>query len=427
MPNPSYCIIGAGLVGLNATRYAQESGGHVTVFEQTDKVGGTWVYTDEVGKDKYGLDIHTSMYQGLKTNLPKELMGFPDFPIGEQEESFVTAVEVLQFIVNFTDKFELWGCIKFEHHVVRVTRLMDSDKWEVIVKNLPSNTYETYQFDFVLICNGHFFKPFIPEIAGSDLFKGRQIHSHDYRCPEPFRGKNVVVIGGSHSGVDVAIASAPVANGTVLSHRQTSQLNIFNDKVIQVSEIARIRENEIDFVDGSKHPCDVLVFCTGYQTCFPFLSVDSGIHVEENHVKPLYKHCINIRYPSMAFLGLPFHSCFTLMVDLQSRFCIKFFSGSKELPSQEEMWADNRRDEEERAARGLLGKAAHMLDGDLQQRYYDELARVADIEPLKPVLTKLYDACITEKRNNMLTYRSNVYRIIDDENFVKIRGSGVSN
>lgn len=35
------------------------------------------------------------------------------------------------------------------------------------------------------------------------------------------------------------------------------------------------------------------------------LSVDSGIHVEENYVQPLYKHIINIEHPTMAFIGIP--------------------------------------------------------------------------------------------------------------------------
>lgn len=131
MSKSTYCIIGAGLAGVNAARHALHAGGDVTVFEQTSKVGGTWVYTDETGKDKYGLDVHTSMYQGLKTNIPKEIMGFPDFPIGQQEESYVTSQEVLKFIEDFTEKFELYKHVKFEHHVIRVTRKLDCEKWEV--------------------------------------------------------------------------------------------------------------------------------------------------------------------------------------------------------------------------------------------------------------------------------------------------------
>ena len=35
-------------------------------FEQAAKVGGTWAYTDQVGRDEYGNSIHSSMYKNLK-------------------------------------------------------------------------------------------------------------------------------------------------------------------------------------------------------------------------------------------------------------------------------------------------------------------------------------------------------------------------
>lgn len=59
-------VIGAGPSGLCACRHALAYNCEVTVFEQTSKLGGTWVYTDQVGNDEYGLPIHTSMYNGLK-------------------------------------------------------------------------------------------------------------------------------------------------------------------------------------------------------------------------------------------------------------------------------------------------------------------------------------------------------------------------
>lgn len=49
----------------------------------------TWSYTDENDKDKYGVDVHSSMYQGLLSNIPKEIMAFPDFPF-KLERSVVT-------------------------------------------------------------------------------------------------------------------------------------------------------------------------------------------------------------------------------------------------------------------------------------------------------------------------------------------------
>lgn len=59
-------VIGAGTAGLCAAKHAIQNGFDVTVFERAAQVGGTWVYSDAIGKDKYGLDVHTSMYKGLQ-------------------------------------------------------------------------------------------------------------------------------------------------------------------------------------------------------------------------------------------------------------------------------------------------------------------------------------------------------------------------
>ncbi len=59
-------IIGAGFSGLCAAKYAKSYGHSVTVFEQNSEIGGTWIYTDLIDKDEYGLDIHSSMYHDLR-------------------------------------------------------------------------------------------------------------------------------------------------------------------------------------------------------------------------------------------------------------------------------------------------------------------------------------------------------------------------
>lgn len=55
----------------------------------------------------------------------------------------------------------------------------------------------------------------------------------------------------------------------------------------------------------------------GYKYAYPFLSVDSGIHVDDNFVQPLYKHVINIEHPTMAFIGIPQSSLNYYLYDRQ--------------------------------------------------------------------------------------------------------------
>lgn len=63
-----FAVIGAGLAGICAVKHivTTQRNQDVTVFEKSNTIGGTWVYTDSVDTDEYGMAIHSSMYQGLK-------------------------------------------------------------------------------------------------------------------------------------------------------------------------------------------------------------------------------------------------------------------------------------------------------------------------------------------------------------------------
>ena len=183
----SVAVIGAGTAGICSAKHALKAGLSVTVFEQADQVGGTWVYTDQT-KDETG-SVHTSMYKGLHTNLPKEIMGYPDFPIPDQERSYIPSGDMLAFLKLYAKEFNVDKVTKFRHQVIRV-RPFD-DQWEVIVKDLSGDgRVDTYMFDAVIVCNGHYHTPDWPKMKGYEKFQGSQIHSHDYRCSDPYKGKN---------------------------------------------------------------------------------------------------------------------------------------------------------------------------------------------------------------------------------------------
>lgn len=59
-------VVGAGPAGIVTAKHCVDGGHNVTVYEQNKELGGVWVYTDEIGKNQYGLNIHTAMYKGLR-------------------------------------------------------------------------------------------------------------------------------------------------------------------------------------------------------------------------------------------------------------------------------------------------------------------------------------------------------------------------
>lgn len=59
----------------------------------------------------------------------------------------------------------------------------------------------------------------------------------------------------------------------------------------------------------------------------------------------------------------------------------------------------------------------------LQNTYYDDLANTAEIDNLKPVMTKLHNDSSERFLDDLVNFRKDIYRIIDDETFIKIKVS----
>ncbi|KAH8402270.1 hypothetical protein KR009_010889, partial [Drosophila setifemur] len=411
------CIIGAGTAGLCCARHAIANGFSTTVFELSDRIGGTWVYNDATGAVN-GIDVHSSMYMNLRTNLPKEVMGFPDFEIGSNERSYVRSDEICDFLNEYADHFELKKHIKFNSYVIRVTQKMN--KWQVLVKDVITNKIEFHYFDKIMVANGHYHTPNYSKIQNMNLFKGEYLHSHDFRSKEIFQGKSVLVIGAGPSGMDLSNIISRSAKRVIISHHSTDIGNaIFFDNVQQKPDVRELDENGAFFVDGSYEHFDTIFFCTGYKYSFPFLTVDSGIHVEDNYVQDLYKQCINIKHPTMSLIGLPFYVCAAQMMDIQARFIMSYYNGTNKLPSKKEMQNDTQERMEKLWNEGYRKRHAHML-GPEQINYFSDLAKTAGVKNIKPVMTKLHNESSKCFNENLLHFRDDNFKILDDETFVKL-------
>lgn len=104
---------------------------------------------------------------------------------------------------------------------------------------------------------------------------------------------------------------------------------------------------------------------------------------------------------------------------MQVRFVFTYFTGKKSLPSKKEMLNDMDQDIKERELRGLPNRKGHML-GEKQLHYYDDLAKTAGIDNLKPVIMKLYNENRKNQTENYLNFRSKNFRVVSDEEFVEI-------
>lgn len=115
-------------------------------------------------------------------------MEYPDFPYPSDTIPYPPQRQVLNYLHSYAYHFGVTKHIKFSHLVVSVVPI-ENGKWRVIVKDLPNNKYETLIYDIVFVANGHLSEPRYPNIRGIEEFKGKCLHSRDFRTAESFRGK----------------------------------------------------------------------------------------------------------------------------------------------------------------------------------------------------------------------------------------------
>uniref|UniRef100_A0ACD5TIJ2 Uncharacterized protein n=1 Tax=Avena sativa TaxID=4498 RepID=A0ACD5TIJ2_AVESA len=322
MPSPSLrlAVVGAGAAGLAAARELRREGHAPVVFERAAAVGGTWLYaapasaatTDPLG----AAATHSSLYASLRTNLPREVMGFLDFPFTAASSAVDTRrfpghQEVLRYLEDFARRFDLYGLVRFETEVVGVRREAGG-RWAVTSRKLGEKGEQDEEvYDAVVVCNGHYTEPRIASIPGADAWPGKQMHSHNYRVPEPFLDEVVIVIGASASAFDISRDIASVAKEVHIADRSapasTCEQQPGYDNMWLHSMIDRAQEDgSVIFQDGNSIKADVIMHCTGYLYDFPFLGDDSTISVDDNCVDPLYKHIFPIEVaPDLSFIGLP--------------------------------------------------------------------------------------------------------------------------
>ncbi|KAL9254293.1 Flavin-containing monooxygenase FMO GS-OX-like 1-like protein [Drosera capensis] len=350
-------VIGAGAAGLVAARELKREGHGVTVFEKSGKVGGIWVYDPQVDSDdpirgeETQLQVHSSMYLSLRTNLPRPLMGFSDFPLTEESHygdprMFPGHHEVLSFLNHFAAEYGLLDLIRFNTEVVRVeSSLTENGRRWVVDAVASGGIYSKDVFDAVVICNGHVTVPRLPHIPGVEKWPGKQTHSHNYRVPEPFKDEVVVIIGSGASAYDISRDTAKVAKEVHLSSRsplaKLSRLNAYPNIWLHSGVVCANGDGKVTFQDGSAVHADTMLHCTGYNYDHSFLKTNGSITIDDNRVGPLYKHVFPPDLsPGLSFVGLPHKTILFLMMELQSRWIAQVLSGKVSLPSKENMIAD---------------------------------------------------------------------------------------
>jgi cation diffusion facilitator CzcD-associated flavoprotein CzcO len=173
-------VVGAGQAGLSAAWFLGRRGfvphREFVVLDRNDRPGGAWQHRWPT--------LTMAQVHGIH-----ELPGMPfHAPDPRAEARDVVA----DYFGHYERSFDLPVRRPVTVHEVRE---VGDDRLAVVT---GTGTWHTR----VLVnATGTWTRPFLPAYRGAGRFRGRQLHTADYRGPDEFAGRHVVVVGGGHSAV----------------------------------------------------------------------------------------------------------------------------------------------------------------------------------------------------------------------------------
>jgi len=442
-------VVGAGISGVCAAVYLLKYDLEVKVFERASVAGGAWHFDPRVSDDPTfpseapsvgdyvrslagqfsdaGDDIlvaetetngtthplHTAdeaalsvsfsppgpCYAGLTNNVPTHLMvsALAPWPTGTPPNTTQDVIE--QYVQALAASHGAHAVTEYDTRVDEISKAPGQEAWAVRTLRLRGGRVEeqTRRFDAVVVASGHYNLPRVPGIPGlkdwKALFPAQVIHAKQYRTPETFRGRNVLLIGAGTSALDICRESEGIANKLYQSTRG-GQFDIpavmMPPSVERVGEVERFHvpsertitspdlpghnapsAGEVIFRDGTVlKDIHHIVVATGYITSYPFLpqfhsdtvlAHEAGpellVTAEGNMVHNLHKDIFFIDDPTLSFVGVPYHTATFSLFDFQAQVVARVLAGRAILPSTEAM-----RDEYQRRVRDEgLGRGFHSL------------------------------------------------------------------
>lgn len=419
MTNKRVAILGAGpsgLAQLRAFESARQAGAknlpEIICYEKQSEIGGMWNYTWRTGLDRNGEPVHSSMYRYLWSNGPKECLEFADYSFeehfGKPIPSYPPREVLRDYIMGRIDKQDIRKYIRFECPVRWVTFDESSRQFTVTVMNHKTGQQETGVFDYVVVATGHFSTPNMPYFPGLDEFPKRVLHAHDFRDALEFKGKDILLVGGSYSAEDIGTQCYKYgAKSVTISYRSQPLGYDWPDNIKEVPLVTRFSGDRAFFTDGSSQQFDAVIMCTGYLFHFSFLSDELRLQTH-NCLYPanLYKGIFWQHNPQLIYLGMQDQYFTFNMFDAQAWYARDVILGDIHLPepnarkADEKLWLESYQD-----AQGVDAEI------DFQAAYIRDLLQPTNYPNFAVEQQgEIFKQWQRDKKLNIMGFRENSYR-----------------
>jgi trimethylamine monooxygenase len=310
------------------------------------------------------------MYRELVVNGPKETLEYPDYSfedcfvktekkwwpdVGDAWKPTYCSREIMFiYLKQRVLHHNMYKNIQFKTSVKNVVK--KDGKFEVTTLTLEDHKLSSRTFDNVIVATGHYSTPNIPTFPGVEKLRKISVkHSHDFKMPTGYAGKNVFVLGGSYSAEDLASMVWKFgAKHVYVSSR--SPFNPYNGWPENITFHAGLKECVVEHVpdthgdtreklvlnDGTElTDIDAMLLCTGYQYNFRF--VDDSIRLKTAHwlfAENLYKGTFLTTDPGIMYLGMQDQILSFTLFDVQAWAARDYILGKLQLPDKAGMDAD---------------------------------------------------------------------------------------
>ncbi|MFE6234407.1 FAD-dependent oxidoreductase [Cellulosimicrobium sp. NPDC057862] len=192
-------VVGAGQAGLSAAYHLRRAGLDPLVLDGGRGPGGAW-------QERW--DSLTM----AETHAVHDLPGVP-LPAGDPAERANVAVP------RYYAAYERENDLRVVRPVTVDDVAQDPEDPALLrvrasVGAGPDPRVLTVRTRTLVNATGTWTRPFWPRYPGMETFRGRQLHTRDFRAAEDFAGQHVVVVGGGASATQLLLQIAPHASGT---------------------------------------------------------------------------------------------------------------------------------------------------------------------------------------------------------------------
>ena len=175
-------VIGGGPGGLAAAYALRAQGVRAVVLEKSDRVGASW----------------RRHYDRLHLHTTRRLSGLPGLAMPRRFGRWVSRDNVVRYLEKYAEHHELEIVTGVE--VSRVERAADDTGWLLHATGGRELTGAA-----VVVATGYNHTPRLPEWPGRDAYTGDLVHASQYRNPEPYAGRDVLVVGVGNTGAEIAV------------------------------------------------------------------------------------------------------------------------------------------------------------------------------------------------------------------------------